>query len=64
MKKYNVLSPDGFPIHFSKTYKTIKEAKNAIQEWKKRYEFQGYYSSNRGRIDLNELENYCEIVPN
>ena len=64
MKKYNVLSPDGFPIHFSKTYKTIKEAKNAIQEWKKRYEFQGYYSSNRGRIPLNELENYCEIVPN
>jgi len=65
MKKYDVLSPDGFPIHFSKTYKTIKEAKNAIQEWKKGYERQGYYSStNHGRIPLNELENYCEIVPN
>ena len=65
MKKFNVLIPDGFPIHFSKTYKTTQEAKNAIEEWKKAYERQGYYSStNHGRIPLNELENYCEIVPN
>ncbi len=64
MKTYIVLSPDGFPIHFSDTYKSIEEAKKAIKEWKKNYERQGYYSSNRGRIDLNELEKYCEIVVN
>jgi hypothetical protein len=63
--KYNVLSPDGFSIHFSDTYKSIKEAKNAIQEWKKNYERQGYYSSTQyGRIPLNELQKYCDIVLN
>jgi hypothetical protein len=29
--------------------------------WIKRYEVQGYYSSNNGRIPLNELENYCQF---
>jgi hypothetical protein len=63
--EYNVLSPDGFPIHFSDTYKSIKEAKKAIKEWKKGYERQGYYSSTKyGRIPLNELEKYCDIVLN
>ena len=62
-KQYDVLSPDGFSIHFSDTYNSIEEAKNALTEWKKRYEFQGYYSStNYGRIPLDELENYCEII--
>ena len=65
METYNVLSPDGFTIHFSDTYKSIKEAKKAIKEWKKNYERQGYYSSTKyGRIPLNELEKYCDIVLN
>jgi hypothetical protein len=65
METLNVLSPDGFPIHFSDTYKSIKEAKKAIKEWKKNYERQGYYSSTKyGRIPLNELEKFCEIVLN
>jgi hypothetical protein len=63
MKKFDVISPDGFSIHFSDTYKTKKEARKAFEEWKKRYEMQGYYSStNYGRIPLNELENYCKII--
>lgn len=63
--EYIVLSPDGFPIHFSDTYKSIEEAKKAIEEWKKGYERQGYYSSTQyGRIPLNELEKYCDIVLN
>lgn len=63
--EYNVLSPDGFTIHFSDTYKSIKEAKKAIKEWKKNYERQGYYSSTQyGRIPLNKLEKYCDIVLN
>ena len=61
--KYNVLSPDGFSIHCSDTYKSIKEAKNAIQEWKKNYERQGYYSSTQyGRIPLDRLESCCTII--
>jgi hypothetical protein len=35
--KYNVISPDGFSITFDETYNTIKEAKKAFNEWKKRY---------------------------
>ena len=48
-KRYDILSPDGISIHFSDTYKSIEEAKAAFENWKKRYEAQGYYSSNRGR---------------
>jgi uncharacterized protein YaaR (DUF327 family) len=59
---YDVISPDGFSIHFSDTYKTKKQAKNALKEWVKRYENQGYYASNKGRIPLNELEQHCRIV--
>lgn len=63
MKKFDVISPDGFSIHFSDTYSSKKEARKAFEEWKKRYERQGYYSStNYGRIPLDELENYCKII--
>ena len=61
-KQFDVLSPDGFPIHFSNTYPTKEEAMNAFFEWKKQYERQGYYSSNKGRIPLDELEIHCEII--
>ena len=60
--RYDVISPDGFSIHFSNTYPTKEDAMIAFGEWKKRYEGQGYYSSNRGRIPLDELEHYCKIV--
>lgn len=62
-QKFDVISPDGFSIHFSDTYKSKREAMTAFQEWKKGYERQGYYSSVKyGRIPLDELENYCQIV--
>jgi hypothetical protein len=62
-QKFDVISPDGFSIHFSDTYKTREEAITAFCEWKKRYETQGYYSSTKfGKIPLDELENYCQIV--
>jgi hypothetical protein len=60
--RYDVISPDGFSIHFANTYKTEEDAKLALNEWAKRFETQGYYSSNNGRIDLNELEQNCRIV--
>jgi len=60
--KVQVLSPDGITIEFDKwTYPSMKKAKEAFNNWKKRYEMQGYYSSNNyGRIPLNDLENYCQ----
>ena len=60
--KYDVLSPDGFPIDREKIYANKKECIKAFNEWKKRFEIQGYYSSNNGRIDLRDLQDYCQIV--
>jgi hypothetical protein len=60
--KYVVLSPDGFTIEFEHPYYTsLKKALDAFDKWMKRYEVQGYYSSNKGRIPLNELIDYCTI---
>ena len=61
-KKYVVLSPDGFAIDFRKAYYTSrKKAIEAFNIWKERYQMQGYYSSNSGRITLEELEDYCQF---
>jgi hypothetical protein len=61
-EKYEVLSPDGITIEFDKPYYTSrKKAYEAFDKWKKRYEAQGYYSSNNRRIPLDELENYMTI---
>jgi len=62
-KRFNVLSPDGFPIHFSNTYATKKEAFYAAKEWAEGYKRQGYYSSARyGKINLSDLLDYCELI--
>jgi hypothetical protein len=61
-KRYNVISPDGFFIERVATYKSRKEAIAAFEVWKKRYVLQGYYSSNNGRIPLEELADFCRIV--
>jgi hypothetical protein len=61
-ERFDVLSPDGFSIHFSDTYPSEKKAIKAFEEWKLRYERQGYYSSNNGRIPVNELHNHIKIV--
>jgi AAA+ superfamily predicted ATPase len=61
-KKYVVLSPDGFPIHHSDTYPSIKKAKEAFFVWSKNYERQGYYSSTRfGQIPVPELIQYVLV---
>jgi hypothetical protein len=60
--KYDVFSPDGFTVHHSDMYTSRKKAKQALAKWVKRYESQGYYSSNKGRITLTELPNHCKIV--
>lgn len=61
--QFDVLSPDGFSIHHSDTYPTIDAAVDALKQWVKRYEFQGYYSSmNYGRIPLEDVHEYCNII--
>lgn len=63
-KAYEVLSPDGFTIEFDPIhYPTKKAALAAFNVWKTRYEAQGYYSSNNGRIALDDLENHCSFNP-
>lgn len=63
---FNVLSPDGFPIDFSKTYSSILEANEALNDFVKKYESQGYYSTvmngERVQIPVEEIKNYCKII--
>ncbi len=61
MAKFDVISPDGFSIERDKTYTTEQKAKDALTRWMRRYESQGYYSSNQGRIPLADLASHCEI---
>jgi hypothetical protein len=61
-KRYDIISPDGFPIHPEKTF-TQKEILPAFEEWKQNFIEQGYYSSvGFGRIDLYDLQDYCEVI--
>jgi hypothetical protein len=61
-QKYSILSPDGFSIEFDKTYNGMEEVRTAFEAWKKRFEKQGYYSSNNGKIPLEELEDNCTLI--
>lgn len=61
-KRFDVISPDGFSIDRIAIYKSRKEAIEAFEIWKKRFEIQGYYSSNLGRIPLENLADYCSLV--
>lgn len=61
-KRFDILSPDGIPIHPTKTYKH-NDILKAFNSWSKRFETQGYYSSPKyGRIPLCDLDDYCEVV--
>lgn len=63
MSKYRVLSPDGFDIRRDETYDTPEAAVADLQDWMKGFERQGYYSSVKGRISLDNLEGECKIEP-
>ena len=62
-KRVAVISPDGFEIEFEhSSYKNFDAAVKAFKEWAKRYKTQGYYSSTAHcRIDLRDLEDFCEF---
>jgi hypothetical protein len=60
--RFDILSPDGFGMFMGKTYSSPEKAELGFKEWIKPYEFQGYYSSNKGRISLDELRDCCKLV--
>ena len=52
-----LLSPDGFTLtQEQKEYTNLAQAEKDFSEWKKQFENQGYYSSNKGRVPLSELK--------
>ena len=64
VKLFDVLSPDGFSINRDSLFVNKKVAEKGIEDFAKRYENQGYYStSNREQISLDELKERCRIVP-
>ena len=64
--EFNIESPDGFTIHWENFHCSTQELFAAVDlqfnEWRKRYERQGFYSSNESRIPLSELKGHCRFV--
>jgi hypothetical protein len=62
-KKYAIYSPDGFTIDPTPFYTSQKKAIQAFNNFLKRYERQGYYSSVKyGRIEVADIDRYCNFV--
>lgn len=60
---FDVISPDGFSINMEGVYSTPEAAQAAIPKFVERYRSQGYYSSMKGRISLEDLPAHCTVVP-
>lgn len=58
---FQVISPDGIEIMPDLEHETREPAVQEYVQWTKRFERQGYYSSNRGRIDLQDLHSFCKM---
>lgn len=63
--KIEILSPDGFSIDM-KNHRSMKQANVALQNFVKRFEQQGYYSTVRNGqrylIPLNEIIDNCTLI--
>ncbi len=63
--RYDIISPDGISIVYGVDYASLEpgeDAMIALDAWVKRFEAQGYYSSNSGRIDLKDLKDNCSYI--
>ena len=58
---YNILSPDGFKLRHE-DFKTKEDAMTYFDKWKEGFVKQGYYSASGRNIDLDDLEDECEII--
>lgn len=62
-KKFIVLSPDGISIHPFDKYKSRDEALKNFLVWQKKFEKQGFYSSSiYGKIPLDQIHEYCQLI--
>jgi hypothetical protein len=60
---YDVISPDGFPISHEGWYDTLEEAQIELENFVAKFVRQGHYSSvNHGRIAIEDIKFYCNIV--
>jgi hypothetical protein len=63
--KIEILSPDGFSIDMQK-HTSLKNAKIALNNFVKRYEQQGYYSTikngQRYLMPLHEIIENCKLI--
>ncbi len=63
VKVYDINSPDGIGMFMGRVYSTPNKAEEGFDQWKKRFEGQGYYRDNRrNMIPLNNLREYCKLV--
>jgi hypothetical protein len=63
MKKFDILSPDGFSIKPTGFFNKPETAWKYFETWKRRFELQGYYSTgSRERIPLDVLKDYCKLI--
>lgn len=65
--RIEILSPDGFSIDMQ-VHTSMKQANIALNNFVKRFERQGYYSTVRNgqrlMIPINEIKDYCTIIKN
>lgn len=57
----DIISPDGFSFFIDGPKKDIAEAEDAFSNLFNAYEKQGYYSSNRGRISMENFKIHCHF---
>ena len=60
---YDINTPDGICIFMDRIYSSPEKAENDFEQWIKRFEKQGYYSTAmREQIPLNELRVRCKLI--
>ena len=63
MKKYHVISPDGFPIR-ADAFSDFQQAVEYTRQWSEAFQQQGYYlTSGRQKIPADDLVNHLRLVP-
>ena len=60
-EEYQVFSPDEVSIFKDITYPNLEKASKAFREWRNQFKAQGYYSSNKGKINLKDLPNEVTV---
>jgi hypothetical protein len=63
MSNYQIFSPDGISIETKASYKTKKEALQALELFKNQYKKQGFYRSAKyGNIHPSDIQDFCTFI--